>query len=80
MLDTKRLKLTPSSSDRPMSPLAMRRSDENLKGKSGERRYQVDSDSESDGQMEVVLNEGKEVLVEHCTCHSIMRREFDSCK
>ena len=55
MLDTKRLKLTPSSSERPMSPLAVRRSDDKF-GESG-RKYRVDSDSESDRQEED-LNEG----------------------
>jgi hypothetical protein len=56
MLDTKRLKLTPSSSDRPMSPLAKRRSGESLRSESkkGGRKYRVDSDSESDD-----LNEGE---------------------
>ena len=57
--DTKRLKLTPSSLERPMSPLAARDAD-----KCGEssRKYRMDSDSESDRQEED-LNEGKDVSI-----------------
>ena len=66
MLDTKRLKLTPSSSERPMSPLAMRRSDESMRGRSSgnssERRYRVYSDSESE---EHELTDGNEALLKY---------------
>ena len=65
LLDTKRLKLTPSTSDRPMSPLAKRRSDESVKSQSKKsgRKYQVDSESESESDDS---NEGKYVWVKHC--------------
>lgn len=59
MLDTKRLKLSPSSSDRPMSPLAMKKSGKNVRCDEtiDERRYMMTSDSESDD-----LNDGKGLM------------------